>query len=403
MNTCAAGQSRTLFAPPERLAPDEILRQSTALGDLAGLADLLDCMPDFVMIVNEQRQIVFGNKPLREFARHRPGGTMLGLRPGEFLDCRQAGLAPSGCGTGEACRTCGAVNAILSGLAGRSVMYECRIATPAVEAYDLRIWASPFRWQTGHYALVIAADISDEKRRQVLEQIFFHDILNTAGSIHGLSELIRANPAEATEFKDDLYQTAEALVDEIRSQRMLLAAERNELPVTLVPASARQVLDSVAQAYHRHPVAKGKSIAISPGLTDFILETDVALLHRVLGNLLKNALEAVRPGATVELGAEERPDGHQFWCHNDGVIPREILLQLFQRSFSTKGPGRGIGTYSIRLLTERYLGGRVSVTSSPEAGTCFTLSFPKRGSAPDGPPPSAAGPGEHPAVSAPTP
>jgi signal transduction histidine kinase len=79
----------------------------------------------------------------------------------------------------------------------------------------------------------------------------------------------------------------------------------------------------------------------------------------------------------VELGAEEHPDRFVFWCHNAQAIPRAIQLQLFQRSFSTKGPGRGIGTYSIRLLTERYLGGTVVLSSEPETGTRFELSFPK--------------------------
>jgi hypothetical protein len=50
---------------------------------------------------------------------------------------------------------------------------------------------------------------------------------------------------------------------------------------------------------------------------------------------------------------------------------------MFQRNFSTKGPGRGVGTYSVRLLTERYLGGQVSLLSSPESGTRFGLSFAK--------------------------
>jgi signal transduction histidine kinase len=369
---------QTFFAPPERLPQEDILRQSAALGDLAGLGALLDCMPDLVMILNEQRQIIFGNKPLRDFAGAHRSGPLLGLRPGELLDCRQAGIAPAGCGTGEACRTCGAVNSILGALAGRSVMHECRIATLSVEAFDLRIWASPFRWQNSAYALVIAVDISNEKRRQVLERIFFHDLLNTAGNIHGLTELIRGDPAGAGEFTEDLYETAETLVNEIRSQRLLLAAERNELQVTLAQVNSRQLLETVVQAYHHHPLAKGKTIVIAPYPAAFIFSTDETLLHRVLGNLLKNALEASQPGDTIGLGAEEHPDRFVFWCHNWLSIPPLIQAQMFQRSFSTKGPGRGIGTYSIRLLTERYLGGRVTLTSSPEKGTRFELSFPKK-------------------------
>jgi sensor histidine kinase regulating citrate/malate metabolism len=51
-------------------------------------------------------------------------------------------------------------------------------------------------------------------------------------------------------------------------------------------------------------------------------------------------------------------------------------LQIFQRSFSTKGAGRGLGTYSIKLLGERYLHGTVSFASSAEQGTIFQISLP---------------------------
>lgn len=66
-----------------------------------------------------------------------------------------------------------------------------------------------------------------------------------------------------------------------------------------------------------------------------------------------------------------------FSVHNPGPIPEEVQAQLFQRSFSTKeGRGRGIGLYSVKLLTERYLGGSVNFHSSPEAGTTFTVTLP---------------------------
>jgi sensor histidine kinase regulating citrate/malate metabolism len=87
-------------------------------------------------------------------------------------------------------------------------------------------------------------------------------------------------------------------------------------------------------------------------------------------------LEATKAGGTVSLGAEVNAADCTFWCQNDGAIPREVALQIFQRSFSTKGRGRGIGTYSIKLLGERYLGGQVSFTSMPETGTRFQIRLP---------------------------
>jgi signal transduction histidine kinase len=77
----------------------------------------------------------------------------------------------------------------------------------------------------------------------------------------------------------------------------------------------------------------------------------------------------------VTLGAKATDQAVEFWVHNPGVMPREVQLQVFHRSFSTKGVGRGLGTYSIKLLTERYLKGTASFKSSPEEGTVFTVRY----------------------------
>jgi sensor histidine kinase regulating citrate/malate metabolism len=57
-------------------------------------------------------------------------------------------------------------------------------------------------------------------------------------------------------------------------------------------------------------------------------------------------------------------------------MPEKVKLQIFNRSFSTKGIGRGIGTYSIKLITEGYLKGIVDFESAEERGTTFTIQLP---------------------------
>jgi sensor histidine kinase regulating citrate/malate metabolism len=55
-----------------------------------------------------------------------------------------------------------------------------------------------------------------------------------------------------------------------------------------------------------------------------------------------------------------------------------VQLQIFQRSFSTKGDrGRGVGTYSIKLLGEQYLQGATGFESDAANGTTFWLRLPK--------------------------
>ncbi len=367
------------FAPPERLAMEEINSQHILLAEDEGLRTILDAMPEFVMIVSSTRQVLFGNRALTNFAVSQGCSGLVGMRPGELLSCRHALAAPAGCGTGEACRTCGAVEAILAGLAGSQTSYECRILreTPqGVEALDLKVWGTPFRWRGEALALVVAVDISNEKRRKVLERIFFHDILNTAGSICNLTELLVDGIMTLDEAKDDLIETARVLVAEIRGQRDLLAAENNELTVRPQPLHLRLLLESIVLIYRNTRLGREREINIVPGECETEFYSDERLLGRIIGNLIKNALEATPEGGTVTLGCCVQGEEISIWCNNDGVIPKDTQLQIFNRSFSTKGPARGIGTYSVKLLTERYLKGKVEFTSNAAQGTTFTVTYP---------------------------
>jgi len=102
------------------------------------------------------------------------------------------------------------------------------------------------------------------------------------------------------------------------------------------------------------------------------------LLQRVLINLIKNALEATRVGGTVLTGIKNDEDKIIFWVKNEHVIPQDVQRQLYQRSFTTKGTGRGLGTYSIRLLTENYLEGKAMFLSNESEGTVFSIELYKK-------------------------
>ena len=62
--------------------------------------------------------------------------------------------------------------------------------------------------------------------------------------------------------------------------------------------------------------------------------------------------------------------------HNNNYIPEDIQMQIFHRSFSTKESGRGLGTYSMRLVGENYLKGKVYFTSDKLKGTTFLIDLP---------------------------
>ncbi len=345
---------------------------------------LLAALPDPVMVVNAERQVVACNHRLWEALGLGDPESMLGLRPGELIHCVHAAESPGGCGASEACANCGAVHAVLECLAERRpVAREGRLRTTnAAEggAMDLCIRAVPLRIEDTDLVVVSLRDISAEKRREVLERVFFHDVANTAMGIVSVAELMgREGPGGKTdeEYREDLRRLSRQILEEISAQSQLLAAEHGDLVVHRKAVTASEILEAVVAFYRNQPLAQDRELRIAAA-PETSLCTDVTLLRRTLGNLVKNALEATPPGGTVSLGAEDQGEAVAFWVHNPGVIPIEVQQQLFHRSFSTRrGPGRGIGLHSVKLFAERYLNGRVAFTSSEPEGTTFTVTLPR--------------------------
>ncbi len=366
----------TAYAPAERVSPHDAHRQFMAFAGAGLWQTLLDAQPPPIVILNRQRQIVLANQAMRELVACDSQEQLIGLRPGEAMRCVHAAETAGGCGTTRFCQTCGAVNAILSSQQGRRAVEECRI-TAYDGALDLRISAVPVEAGGGCYTIFSIMDISHEKRRRKLERLFFHDILNLAVGLRGFVELdARARPASAASDGSPLVvRLASQLIEEINAQKDLAAAEHNDLTVRPTRIETRALLESVADLYRHHPVAGERRIALDA--VDVALETDPVLLRRILGNLIKNALEASPASAAITLGCDADEQGVRFRVHNPGVMPDAVQRQIFQRSFSTKGPDRGLGTYSVKLLAEHYLHGKVTFLSASPGGTVFLVYLPR--------------------------
>ena len=94
--------------------------------------------------------------------------------------------------------------------------------------------------------------------------------------------------------------------------------------------------------------------------------------------MIKNALEAIADDERSGLNCTLNREYVIIRVQNPGCMPDPVRKQIFQRSFSTKGKGRGLGTYSMKLLGEKYLNGKVSFSTSEEKGTIFSLELPLR-------------------------
>ncbi len=343
------------------------------------IQELLNSVPSIYMILNESHEIVFANQSLTDIASANTQKQVIGLRAGEALRCFNARNHDSD-HADIVCQSCGLQNALARSRLGRTAETEGFILKENGEALDLRIRAKPLYYEGSAYSLVSLADISHEKRRYALERIFFQDVLNTATNVQGFGQLLQEMCSDADEdmaciIKDMSTQ----LVENIQAQQVISSAEKGELTVNLQSVNSLVILKELAALYRHHEAALDRQLAIDPVSTAIEFDSDAKLVRHVFGHMILNALEATQPGETVTIACRKlESDRIEFSVHNPQSMPSQVQMRIFHRSFSTKGPGRGLGLYSMKMLTERYLQGKLSFSSSPESGTTFTVRFPRR-------------------------
>jgi len=347
-------------------------------------AEALDAVPDLVAVLNPDREIVFANRAFRIFAGTDDLREACGARHGELLGCVNARSSPDGCGSAEACAGCGAAQAIDESLrTGQPAARDCSLTVWVRErrtARDLATHSVPFEIAGSPYVMVVFRDVGQRVRRLALERIFFHDLLNTASSIKLYLDLLKV--AVSGDRENDLVGRLEAicssLVEEIQGQRTLVATENGTLSVQHNLVDASELTSELVRQFEAQEAVNGCTVSLAPFRESVTLITDDSLARRILSNMLKNALEGSPAGAAVTLGVRAVGDRVEFRVHNQGAMPEDVQRRVFQRSFSTKGEGRGLGTWSMKILAEDYLGGSVRFSSSSEDGTTFFLSLPFR-------------------------
>jgi hypothetical protein len=368
------------YSISQRLPQDEIDRLSEIVRSAPFVRKVLDSMPELVAVMTPTRQIVMANQAMLVFLEMEEGAFRPGPRPGELLWCVNRQVSPHGCGNSKYCSQCGAFHTILASIASNQrETGECLLTYERegeADSLELLIWCEPFEVEGYQFSLLAAVDVSDQKRREALERVFFHDILNTIAALKGKMDLMGMDPStDLGRLIEPLQNITNILVDEVKSQRDLTLAEKGVLNARLRYVDSDWIIETVLFSYGLRMNSE-ESLRKDTQSQNIRFATDPSLLTRVLGNMVKNALEASKPGETVTIGCREQDGEIEFRVHNEQYMAEPVQLKIFQRSFSTKGYGRGLGTYSMRLLGERCLGGTISFDSQPDKGTTFYARFP---------------------------
>lgn len=106
-------------------------------------------------------------------------------------------------------------------------------------------------------------------------------------------------------------------------------------------------------------------------------------LFQILTNLVSNSLMHAFPEdrqGNISISAREEGDIIVMGYRDDGIgIPSANMRRVFEPFFTTKrgAGGSGLGLPIVHNLVTKVLGGSINVTSEPEKGIAFEITFPK--------------------------
>ena len=371
----------TCFAPPQRADLQTLAGQIDAVNHDPVLNSLLEIVDGLVAVLNEHRQILALNHQLLQMLGIEDPAEALGLRPGEAIGCIHADTGPGGCGTSEFCSTCGAAVAIVTSLStSEPVERMCAItikkSDKAKDVY-LRVRSQPLTIRDRKCLLLFIQDITHQQQWAIVDRIFFHDLNNI---IHGL---VNAGELLAIQQPDNkliniVQNLSVQLSNEIAIQSLLNQSKLSEFKPVQNRTTPGQIIQEIHKTIIRHPAAESRHLVFPKPLPDITFTTSLNLLSRVMINMIINALEASAPGDSVKLTIDAADDRITFSVWNRQCIPENIARRIFQRNFSTKETlGRGWGSYSMKLLGENILGGKVEFTTSADHGTTFFFHLPR--------------------------
>jgi len=189
-------------------------------------------------------------------------------------------------------------------------------------------------------------------------------------------------------IKNSAYYLRMLLPDDERMQKHLAIVEREVATATRIvtdlldfarvtpPTRIATDLSALARETLER-VSLPQEVTVSLDLADDLpsLMLDPEQVGLVLGNLIRNAAQAMPEGGTLTLGTAAAGGGAAVAVADTGVgIAPEHLEKIFEPLFTTKARGIGLGLAVARGLVEAN-GGKIAVQSAPGRGSRFIVHF----------------------------
>jgi signal transduction histidine kinase len=229
-----------------------------------------------------------------------------------------------------------------------------------------------------------------EKMRDDLMKMIVHDLKTPLTSILATTEMLidgdfgALNP-EQRKMLTDAEGKADDLLALIGDLLEVSRIEEATMTLDLQPIAPAALLNEVSHEWSIRFQQEGATAVVDVTDDAPVFEADKALIKRVLGNLVQNALTHSATAVSLQLCARRDGDGILFTVADNGPgIPAEYHEVIFRKFERVKNPNiprtrsSGLGLAFCKLAIDAH-GGRIWVQSAGEGkGSAFHFSLPNK-------------------------
>ncbi len=228
----------------------------------------------------------------------------------------------------------------------------------------------------------------EELRRDLISMIV-HDLKSPLSGIMGSVDYLLENLdtldienqkkllALSRRSSEDLFQMIQNLLD-------VAKMEEGKLMLRLEPASPISLLEECVENFGIHVRRESKQIVRDFAIDLSSVWMDVALIRRVLQNLVSNAVRHTSENGVITLQASEENGFLRVTVRDDGEgIPEEYRERIFDKFIQAERKrahlrsGTGLGLTFCKMSIELH-GGKIFVESEVGKGSSFHFTLPCR-------------------------
>jgi signal transduction histidine kinase len=222
----------------------------------------------------------------------------------------------------------------------------------------------------------------DSLRRNLVANVS-HDLRTPLASLQGYLEtlLLKSDldDAQRRDYLEIAFRHGERLTRLVSELFELSKLEANEAQPQREPVALGELVQDAAQHFQLRAEQQGVTLRTEGGSGLPFVSADIAMLNRVLENLIGNALQHTPQGAEITIAMTAAADGVEVCVANPGAgIAAEDLPHVWERFYQAPerrhGGGAGLGLAIVKRIVELH-GGSLHVDSSAGGLTrfCFTL------------------------------